>query len=308
MTSTSPGTLTGTVQFLDGVTIIGTGTLDIGQQATLVTSTLTPGSHSITAAYLGDGTFLASTSAVLTQTVNATGLATSTAVIFGEPVNRGTGRHLHGNSDRHGNANCTVQFLDGATLIGTGTVSTGHATFSTSALVAGSHSITAKYPGDATFAGSTSAALTQTVNGKATSTAVTFSANPSTAGQAVTFTATVTGTGTPTGNVQFLDGATLIVWFREHRSCYILHAALVVGSHSITAKYLGDATFAVSTSAALTQTVNATGQATSTAVSSSANPSTTGQSVTFTATVTATERQLVPSNFLTAQMSSAPPR
>jgi len=59
----------------------------------------------------------------------------------------------------------TVQFLDGATVLGTGTLdSTGTTTFSaTFAAPAGSHAITAVYSGDANNAGSTSSVLTQTV-------------------------------------------------------------------------------------------------------------------------------------------------
>jgi hypothetical protein len=58
----------------------------------------------------------------------------------------------------------TVDFLDGGTSIGTGMLSIGTASFQTSNLAAGSHSITAVYSGDGAYNGSTSAALTQTVN------------------------------------------------------------------------------------------------------------------------------------------------
>ena len=57
-----------------------------------------------------------------------------------------------------------VTFKDGSTTLGTGTLSSrGKATFTTSALSAGSHSITAVYGGSTNFIGSTSATLTQTV-------------------------------------------------------------------------------------------------------------------------------------------------
>ena len=58
----------------------------------------------------------------------------------------------------------TVTFLDGATTIGTSTVSSGIATFTTNALTVASHSITATFTGTL-FATSTSPTLTQTVNG-----------------------------------------------------------------------------------------------------------------------------------------------
>ena len=59
------GTPTGTVNFLDGGAAIGNATL-AGGVATLTTSVLTQGSHSITATYAGAGIFTASTSAALT--------------------------------------------------------------------------------------------------------------------------------------------------------------------------------------------------------------------------------------------------
>ncbi len=58
----------------------------------------------------------------------------------------------------------TVAFMDGSTLLGTGTInSVGTATFQTTALATGTHSITAVYQGDMSHIGSASNALTQTV-------------------------------------------------------------------------------------------------------------------------------------------------
>jgi hypothetical protein len=59
----------------------------------------------------------------------------------------------------------TVRFFEGTTLLGTGTVGPGGvATFTTSTLPAGTHTITATYGGDTNFLGS-SGTDTQTVNG-----------------------------------------------------------------------------------------------------------------------------------------------
>src|SRR5258708_7444757 len=59
----------------------------------------------------------------------------------------------------------TVTFKDGTVVLGSGTLSGGGiATFTTSTLALGNHSITASYAGATTFAASTSAALIQTVN------------------------------------------------------------------------------------------------------------------------------------------------
>jgi hypothetical protein len=57
-----------------------------------------------------------------------------------------------------------VQFKDGSTVLGTVTLASGSAAFSTSTLAVGSHSITAVYSGDANDNGSTSTALNETVN------------------------------------------------------------------------------------------------------------------------------------------------
>ena len=56
-----------------------------------------------------------------------------------------------------------VTFKDGATTLGTGTLSSGVATFTTNGLAVGDHLLTALYGGDASYSGSTSGVLTQTV-------------------------------------------------------------------------------------------------------------------------------------------------
>src|SRR5437773_1946066 len=100
--------------------------------------------------------------------------------------------------------------MDGATTLGTGTMSGGRAGCTSAALSVASHSLTAVYAGDASFATSTSAALTQTVNKAATGTAIAADINPSAFGQSVTLTATVTASGAPSGTVTFKDGATTL--------------------------------------------------------------------------------------------------
>ncbi len=85
-----------------------------------------------------------------------------------------------------------------------------------------------------------------TVSKAATTTAVTSGANPSVFGQPVTFTATVAakapGAGTPSGTVDFLDGATMIGSGTLNQSSpdtatFTTTSSLAVGPHSITAKY-----------------------------------------------------------------------
>jgi hypothetical protein len=285
--SGSGGTPTGTVTFKDGATMLGTGTLNGSSQATFSTGALTTGSHSITAAYSGDGNFGSNVSAVLTQTVNqnasTTGVASSVnPSAFGQSVTftatvSGTG----------GTPTGTVTFKDGATTLGSAALNgSGQASFSTTALTAGGHSITASYSGDTNFGSGTSPVLTQTVNQTSSTIGIASSVDPSAFGQSVTFTATINGSGgTPTGSVTFKDGATTLgSGTLSGGQATFSTSALVVGAHSITAVYGGDANFSGSTSATLTQTVTA--NSTATAIASSVDPSVAGQSVTFTATVT----------------------
>ena len=66
-----PGAPDGTVSFLSGSTLLGTGTLNSSGVATLTTTLLAAGTYSLTAQYAGDANLLASTSAAVSLTVNA---------------------------------------------------------------------------------------------------------------------------------------------------------------------------------------------------------------------------------------------
>ena len=259
------GTPTGTVTFRDGTSAIGTSTLS-GNTATFTTSTLVKGSHSITAVYSGDANFNSSTSPVLTQTVNK-GSTTTTVTSSVNPSASGQSVTFTATvspiSPASGTLGGIVTFRDGTTSIGTGTLSGNTATFTTSSLAVGSHSITAVYAGNTNFNTSTSPVLTQTVSTSslpASSTTVSSNVNPSVTGQAVTFTATVTGSGgTPTGIVTFRDGTTSIgTGTLSGNTATFTTSTLAVGTHSITAVYAGNVNFNTSTSAILTQTVKTT--------------------------------------------------
>jgi hypothetical protein len=263
---------TGSVNFLDGATTLGSGALNGSGAATYQTSSLSVASHSITAVYGGDSSFSGSTSPVLMQVVNAVAKASSTTIVISSANPSTAGQAVTFTATvQPPSGNATVptgsaNFLDGSTTLGSGTLNgSGAATYQTSSLAAGSHSITAVYAGDTNFNGSTSSLLAQVVNAvvlPATTTTVASSLNPSNPGQSVTFTAAVSGpTGNatvPTGTVTFKDGSTTLSSGSISAGAQATYAtsSLSAGSHSITAVYGGDANFAGSTSAALTQTVN----------------------------------------------------
>ena len=291
--ATGAGTPTGTVTFMDGVSTLGTGALNGAGHATFSTAALAVGAHSITAVYAGDGSFVGSTSGSITQNVSqgttTTGVGTSgspsilgTSVTFTATITVATGA---------GTPTGTVTFKDGAATLGTGAVSGGTATFSTSNLSVASHSITAVYGGDGNFTGSTSASITQMVSKGTPTVSLGSSANPSLLGNSVTFTATLGQLGGvfPTGSVLFLDGAAKLGSGTLNGSgvATFSTSALALGSHPMTASYAGDSSFLGNTSPVVPQQVNPK-TSTTTVVVSSLNPSSFRQYVTLTATVTST--------------------
>jgi MYXO-CTERM domain-containing protein len=154
-------------------------------------------------------------------------------------------------------------------------------------LAAGTHAITATYPGTAHLHASTSAELSQVVTANGASVALDSSANPSIAGGIVKLTATVTGTGaTPTGSMTFSENGTTLstVALDGSAKAALDMPSLTVGTHSIVATYGGDGLYPAGSTATLVQVVDKA--ATLTVVASSVNPSGPGQEVMLTATVT----------------------
>ncbi|MCC7175782.1 MAG: Ig-like domain repeat protein [Bryobacterales bacterium] len=287
------GTPTGTVQFLDGVTALGTAGLSNGI-AQLSTTFLAPGSHTITAVYSGDAGFAGSSSPPLIQVVNpGTKAPTSTSLLSSRnPSNQGAAVTLTATVFAiEGTPTGTVTFRDGAATLGVSALTNRRATFTTSALSPGSHALTAVYNGDGNYEGSFSPVLMQEVTAAAktpTSVGITSSRNPAPSNQPVTLTAVVTGAGgTPTGTVRFEDSGMLLgeAVLSGGRGSVVV-ASFAVGTHHITARYGGDQTFADSLSPQFVQVVTEqTMSSTTTLLSTSVNPSTLGQPVTFTATV-----------------------
>ena len=285
------GNPTGSVDFFDGTTDLGEFPLNGGIAS--FPTTLALGNHAIAAVYSGDDNFNTSFSPTVSQNVNqaqSTTTLTSSAnpSVFGQTVTYTA--QVTATAPGTGIPTGSVTFLDGTTPLGTFTLTAGSASVSTSDLTRGSHSITAKYSGDTEFLTSTSAVTGQNVNQATTQTVVTPTPAASILGQSVTFTAQVSavapGAGTPTGSVDFFDGATdLGTVPLTAGTASISTSTLALGSHSITADYSSDtANFLAGTSDPIVEVVGGT----TVALVSSMNPSTFGQSVTFTATVAAT--------------------
>jgi len=293
------GAPTGTVAFVDSASTIagcGAAALVAGMASCSVTYAGF-GTHSITAIYSGDPNFTASTSPALTQTVNPGPTSTVVASsadpsVSGESLSYTAA--VSAVAPAAGAPTGTVAFLDGASTVagcGAQPLVAGTASCNVTYAGVGSHAITALYGGDANFTGSTSSAFTQTINQGATAEVVVSSANPSVAGQGVSYTAAVSvvapASGTPTGTVAFLEGASTIPGCATQAlvagmaSCSVTYA--VAGSHAITAVYSGGSNFAASNSAPLNQHI-VLAESTTT-VTSPADVWTAGQHGIFEATV-----------------------
>jgi sugar lactone lactonase YvrE len=277
-----PAGATGTVQFLDGATVLGTGTLSAGSAA-LATSVLSSGSHTITANYSGD-----SGNSPSSGTVNLTvKTATITTVSSNNnPQQYGIAVQLIAQVSPAA-ATGTVQFFDGAQSLGSAPLSGGTVTFPTgSNLTVGNHPITCVYSGDATYAGSTSSVFTETIGKGVPSLSLSSSPNPSLTGQSLSITVQIFQTSA-TGTIQFLDNTTVLATVNAvNGTAVYTTTSLAAGSHSLSANYSGDANWqAASALTPYTQTVKAI---TTTSVTAQPNPVISGQLVTIAATVSPT--------------------
>jgi len=247
--SSGSGTPGGEVNFKNGTINLGTVKLVSGSAA-LSTSSLNAGLRTITAHYKGSTKYAASSS-TLTQTVNKAGTTTTitnaspSPSTYGQPVT-----FTATVNTTAGSASGNVEFKRGTLLLGSGILSGGTASYTTTAIQipGGKDAITAVYKGDANHAASTSAVYTQTVDKAATTTSLATSGSPSTQGNPVTFTATVSSSvGTPAGNVVFKDGTTLLgTVVLSGGTAQFITSTLAAGTHTIHANYQGNGNYAVS--------------------------------------------------------------
>jgi hypothetical protein len=253
----SPSTAAGSVTFYDGATNLGAAPLVSGSAA-LTTSTLAVGAHSITAVFSASG----GVSAALRQTVNSAASSVSLSssanpsalnqsvtftAIIAPPLCTGT-----------------VTFYNSGVSMGTGAVSGGIASFSTSWGTTGTESISASYGGDSNCGGSSATLTPAQAVRNLTVSSVTLTSNPNAwyFGQQITFTATVTPAAPNGETVTFYDttGGVMTNIGTPNTSAgaatLTLNAGFAtVAQHSVTASYPGDANLSASTSNALVQNV-----------------------------------------------------
>jgi hypothetical protein len=262
------GTPGGSVTFSHNGTALGTAALDASGKASLQLTTPGVGSHSLSATYGGSTIYNGSSSNQVTVTIS---MATLHATLSSNLNPAAANGSIQLSATLSPSAPATsvpsgesVAFYNSSTSLGTATInSSGVATLTwTAPAQLGSYSLTASYSSDGKFASATTPAYTLTVEAPST-TAISSSLagknNTAEVGTSVTFSASVSGNAGgsgPSGTVTFLDGTTSLgtVSLNSSHAASLATAQLTPGLHSITARYNGDSTYAMSTGA-LTEVV-----------------------------------------------------
>ena len=323
--SSTIGAPTGAVTLTSGgTTVLGTQTLTPSSStvstASFSINSLAIGNYAIQASYNATGAFVGSTAAITEtiQSLSTTTILTATPnpayalqpVTLTASVSTGTASIATG----------TVTFFDGATTLGTATLdATGHATFITSILTTGTHSLHAVYSGDTSFATSTSNNIAVTININPTTTTLSITPTPSQAFQFFTVnfsiasltnvsftpqscnpacTITLNVTGLPNNQNSTVTAPVLANGTSPFRY------ALGTGTYTFTATFNGSPTFASSTSTTVTQIV--VPATTTLTLAATPNPAVQNQSVAFTSSLTAPLSTEIPNGTITLLDGATP--
>lgn len=249
------GTPTGDVVFYRNGMQIGSSSLNDGG-ASFVAHNLPAGVSQITAEYLGEGSILGSMSPVLVHTVTQPSRI-PTFISIGGPDYSTPGQNVEfvaavtsGNGVPSGN----VSFRrDGVELASGVLDNSGIARVTTSTLPSGSHTLTAVYQGSTLHGPSTSASIVHIVQNGLVSTSTSLSINPETVdeGDRVSFLAAVGSTsGTPGGTISFRRNSVEFAsgTLNQYGIAQVYSSSMPVGTHPITAVYLGSVSYRTSTS------------------------------------------------------------
>lgn len=289
VTAPAAGSLTGSVQVSDGSQSCSGG-INAGTGAgncSIPFSTV--GDHNVTATYSGNTNFTLSTSAAVTHSVTPASTTVTIGSVgsstVGQPVTIPFNVTVNSPGSGTPTGNVTITISGGSETC-SNPISTGSCQLTP--LAGGNRTLTATYGGDANYNGDTD---TEGIEVRTpTTTAVATSAGTTVFGQEVTFTATVSpisGTGTPTGTVQFQsDGANIggpvgLSGGVATRST----TTLPVGGHVITAEYSPTGTTFGASTGTLSPNQQV-GQAATTTAITGTNPSPSDPGQSYTASVT----------------------
>ena len=265
-------TPTGSVTFTDGGASLSSVALNSGTGKATINPVLALGSHSIVVTYSGDTNDSGSTSASLPLTVNQANTTTvlassgSPSLVLAPVTFTATVTSIGGGVPS-GNVTFTDTFNSATvTLACAGTLTAGSATCTTSALVSGTHTITAAYGGDTNDAPSSST-FSQVVGTIPTLTGLGSSTTTGAIPQVI-LVATVINYSTTTQNASALPIPTGTVTFNTVKGSTLtqigsspvdasgvatfIPAVLPPGTSNIVAVYSGDLYHGPSTSVAMT--------------------------------------------------------
>ena len=253
------GRPTGTVTFLNGVSVVGTATLVSGT-ANLTLDTLPVGADPLTCRYAGDTTYgpsscntvpvtIAAAPSTLTLTASANPSPALAPVTFTV--------HLSGNNVPAPTGSIVLLTLGAGSLVPIATDVNGNGTFTAAGLLPGAYPVVATVSGNASLLDAT-AHLTETVTSIPSTTTLSAAPNPGFVGQPVTLLATVKPAGSATnGTVTFYDGPSVLATAPVDAAGQATFAAnsLALGGHSLSATFSSTAVITDSTSPVATETI-----------------------------------------------------
>ena len=182
---------TGTVQFFDGATAIGSGSAP----GATYTGTLAPGAHTLTAVYQGDSNYAKTTSNAVSTSV---GLATTTTTVNASASSASFGQNITLNitvastTTVNGTQPTGMVTFTGAGTNTTATITGGSANVTLTGLGVGTYTITTVYSGDSNYSASNGNTVVVSITQATASLNPSISSTSFSTGSSATLTVTVT--------------------------------------------------------------------------------------------------------------------